>query len=255
MFNHHLTVAAAALAMITSPAIVAAPKQPAQEQPAQEQPAQNQPTTEAQADAARAPAPEAVDPKRCELHVWGGERFQAVTTTLLSGFGLVGGLIDAARNAENNRLNQSRLGSALDTQGQAAALASLDLPKTLGIANYAVVTHDEPMDPKVAGQKRRHAASSSPCYAELMVTRVLYQKAPLYGRSLRASFLYRQFGADTKPSFSFAGRGGNGLSVFPAKDEAQVDAANAEIVSVFKANFQEYANNLLKRRGRSNNRS
>jgi hypothetical protein len=107
------------------------------------------------------------------------------------------------------------------------------------------------MDPAVAGRNRgRHAASASPCYAELIVTRLFYQKAAIYGRSLRASFLFRDFTDDAAAAFTFAGRGGNGLSQFPPENEAAVETANAELVSVFKANFQEYARNLTRQRQR-----
>ena len=191
------------------------------------------------------------DPRRCELHVWGAERFQSFQMGLLGGMGLIGGLIDGAIHENANRLARARLGEALDTRGQAAALASLDLASVLEMPGYQIITHAEPMDPAVANRNQnRHADSPSRCYAELMVTRVLYQKTPLYGRALRASFLFRDFEADRNPHFTYAGRGGNGLRIFPAQEEAQIDAANEEIVSVFKANFQEYANNLNGRRQR-----
>jgi hypothetical protein len=189
------------------------------------------------------------DSRRCELHVWGGERFQAHSSGLLGGMGLLGGLIDGAMHARENRENVGRLGGALDTQGQVAALAAVDLPAALNLPNHVVVQHDEPMDPARANRNQgRHAASASPCYAELMVTRLLYQRTPIYGRTLRASFLYRDFGNAARPAFTFAGRGGNGLRLFPAREESQIEAANAELVDVYKANFSEYVRNLLSRR-------
>lgn len=185
----------------------------------------------------------------CELHVWGGERFQALTTSWLSGFGAIGGLVDAATQASTNEKNQAQLGEALSTSGQVKALSSADLPSVLRLAGYRVVAHDEPMDPKKAGRVRaRHASSTSPCYAELMVTRLFYQKAAIYGRSLRASFLFREFGHGAEPTFTFAGRGGNGLKLFPPQNAADAPAANDELISVFKANLDEYARNLNDRR-------
>lgn len=244
MTKMSLSKAGFLLVCLTSPAAVLA--QPA-EQPAPMTAVAPSP----QADSSGADPATTADPARCELHVWGAERFQSVTTGWLSGFGLVGGIVDSAAHQNRDRLNRSQLGEALNTGGQAAALASLDLPQTLGLPDYHVVTHEEPMDPEQAERHRgRHAASPSRCYAELMVTRVFYQKAAIYGRSLRTSFLFRHFSADQAPQFVYAGRGGNGLSVFPAREDAQVDAANEEIVRVFKANFQEYANNLNRRRAR-----
>lgn len=204
---------------------------------------------------APAVAPLPVDPNRCELHVWGSERFQSMTTGWLSGFGLVGGLIDSAVNADRDRLNRSQMGEALNTQGQTAALASLELGRLVDLPNHVVITHDTAIDPAVANRNRnRHAQSPSNCYAELIVTRLFYQKAALYGRSLRASFLFRDFGNRQEPHFTHAGRGGNGLSIFPAREEDQIDAANAEIVSVFRTNFEEYARNLARSRQRATRR-
>src|SRR5437868_14733205 len=43
--------------------------------------------------------------------------------------------------------------------------------------------------------------SAAPCYAELIVTDGFYQKAAMWGRSLRTSFILRQFSAnDAQPT-------------------------------------------------------
>lgn len=230
--------------------------QPVQVPAASEPAAPVQPEAQPAAAASAQPVGTAAAPAEsgCELHVFPSERFQAITTGWLSGFGLIGGLIDSAANSGRNRTNASQLGSALDSAGQARTLAAMDLTGLLNLPGYRIVSHEEPIAPSDARRRSRHAQSGSQCYAELIVTRVFYQRAAIYGRSLRVSFLFRDFGAATQPSWTYAGRGGNGLSVFPPSDEAQVEAANTELLNVFRLDFEEYARNLQnacgQRRGR-----
>ncbi|MEI9851584.1 MAG: hypothetical protein WDN24_12900 [Sphingomonas sp.] len=75
---------------------------------------------------------------------------------------------------------------------------------------------------------------------------VMYEKRAIYGRSLRTGFYYREYGSAKADPLTYAGRGGNGLKLFPAAKGEDVQAANEELVTVFKNNFAEYANNVRK---------
>ena len=75
---------------------------------------------------------------------------------------------------------------------------------------------------------------------------VFYQKAAIYGRSLRTLFMVREFGKDQKIDFEYKAWGGNGLKLFPPKEGDDALAALDELVGVFKKNFEEYANNEAK---------
>lgn len=179
----------------------------------------------------------------CELHVWPAERMNSVTTGLLGG-----GLLDAAIHANRDTTNKTMLASALDSPSQIDALLSLDLRGLLKLTpGTTIVTHSAPLERKTMNKiKTRRSDSRAACYNELVVADVFYQKAAIYGRSLRTLFMVRQFGADGKINFEYKAWGGNGLKLFPPKEGEDALAALDELVSVFKKNFEEYANNEQK---------
>ena len=185
-------------------------------------------------------AQEAAPANPCELHVWPAERMTSVTTGLLGG-----GLIDAMIHSGTDANNKASLASALDSPSQLDALQSLDLATLIKLApGTVVVRHDQPLERKSMNKvKTRRSDSQASCYSELIVADVFYQKAAIYGRSLRTLFMIRNFGNDQKIDFEYKAWGGNGLSLFPPKEGENVEAALGELVSVFKKNFEEYANN------------
>jgi hypothetical protein len=185
--------------------------------------------------------PAAAEPQ-CELHVWPAERFQAMTTGWLGG-----GLIDAAIHAEGDKARRSHLASALDSEGQLYSLQKLDLVSLLHLPPSKIVTHAEALDRKTVNKiKTRRSNSTAPCYSELIVTDVFYQKAAMWGRSLRTSFMFRQFPEGAGNPTIRKTTGGNGLKIFPAKEGEDTTAADAELVSVFQKNFTEAAANFAK---------
>lgn len=207
--------------------------------------AQTQVTAPAPAPAIVAAPEQPANP--CEIHVWPAERFSAVTTGWLSGFGIAGAVADSAGHASGDQGRKAALASALDSEGQANALGSLDLSSLLNIKQSRIVLHTQPLDRKTVNKiATRRAESASPCYSELIVADVFYQKAALYGRSLKTLFIFRNFGASTEKPSIYKGWGGNGLKLFPPKEGEDVQAANNELVSVFKADFEEFARNASK---------
>jgi hypothetical protein len=179
----------------------------------------------------------------CELHVWPAQRMASLTTGLLGG-----GLIDAALHSGKDASNKASMASALDSQSQLDALQSLNLVQELALpAGTTVIRHEEPLDRKTMNKiKTRRATSTSSCYSELIVADVMYQKAAIYGRSLKTLFMVRNFGNDATIDREYKAWGGNGLKLFPAKEGEDTTAALDELVSVFKKNFQEYATNERK---------
>lgn len=177
--------------------------------------------------------------------MWPAERFQAMTTGWLGG-----GLLDAAIHADGDKARRSHLASALDSEGQLAALQSLDLVTLLHLPPSKIVPHEEALDRKTVNKiMTRRSDSTAPCYAELIVTDVFYQKAAMWGRSLRTSFMLRQFNGDAASPSIKKTTGGNGLKIFPAKEGQDATAADAELVSVFQKNFTEAAANFAKQTG------
>ena len=182
----------------------------------------------------------------CELHVWPAERMTSITTGWLGG-----GLIEAAINSKKDANNKAQLASALDSPTQLDALQSLDLVSLLKLpAGTTIVRHETPVERHTMNKiKTRRAESTAACYSELIVADVFYQKAAIYGRSLRTLFLFREFGADQKIDYEFKAWGGNGLKLFPPKKDEDATPALEELSVVFKKNFEEYAAKVKKAPG------
>ena len=191
----------------------------------------------------------ATAPGGCELHIWPAERFNAVTTGWLSGLGAIGAVADASKHAGKDKNNRSQMASALDSVAQVDALTSLDLFDQLKIPPAAIIKHETPLERHTMNKiKTRRAESKSPCYSELIVADLFYQKAAIYGRSFRALFMLREFGAGATPVRVYKSWGGNGLKLFPPKAGEDEKAALDELVSVFKRDFEEFARNEVRAR-------
>lgn len=206
-----------------------------------------------EADAAAAPSPAATAPALipspadgCELHIWPAERMSSQTTGWLGG-----GLLGAAIYGKTDSTNQSLLASALDSPSQLQALTALDLRGLLKLTpGTAIVLHETPLERKTMNKvKTRRSDSTAQCYSELIVADVFYQKAAIYGRSLRTLFMFRDFGTDQTIDKQYKAWGGNGLSLFPPKEGEDAIAALDELVQTFKRNFDEYSNNARKSLG------
>jgi len=199
---------------------------------------------------AAAPAAVPAPAAQCELHVWPAQKFQATTTGWGMGFGMIGAALDSAGHAKGDKARRSEMASALDSDGQIRALQQMDLVKVLDLPPSRIVMHAEALDPKTVNKVlSRRAESSAPCYNELIVTSVAYQKAAMWGRSLRTSFMLREFGSNSAAPLIKKTVGGNGLKIFPVKDGEDTSAADAELVSVFQKNFVEAAANFARQKG------
>ncbi|PVX29395.1 hypothetical protein [Sphingomonas pokkalii] len=176
----------------------------------------------------------------CELHIWPAERMNSMTTGLLGG-----GLLDSALHGKKDARNKAQMASALDSPTQLDLLQSLDLKTLLSLpADIQVVRHEQPLERHSMNKvKTRRSDSKAACYSELIVADVFYQKAAIYGRSLKTLFMVRDFGSDDKIDFEYKAWGGNGLKLFPPKEGEDTVAALDELGTVFKKNFEEFAKN------------
>lgn len=184
----------------------------------------------------------------CELHVWPAERMVAHTSGWLSGLGVIGAIADSSAHAKGDSSRQSLLATALDSSAQLDALTSIDLRDQLKLTpGTTIVVHEAPLERhSMNSVKTKRSDSQAACYSELIVADVLYQKSPMYGRSLRTLFMVREFGKDGKIAFEYKAWGGNGLKLFPPKEGEDAVAALDELVTKFKNNFTEYAGNERK---------
>lgn len=183
-----------------------------------------------------APAP------ACELHIFPTLEGQAMTTSLLSGFGIVGAVADAASNKNRNISDADYLREALGPQMQIDALKSINVLEALGLPPSQIIYETPIADRKITTKATtRLGTSPAPCYVELVITQNFYTKKAIYGRSLNNRFIVKDFRTGKDKTLLVKGRGGNGLSHFPPKTTDETEAAETELREVFVKNFVEFA--------------
>lgn len=212
----------------------------------------------AQETAPAAPAPE------CELHVWPTENYLGVKMGLLSGFGIVGAVIDQAGHAKGVRTVKDLMRDYLGPEVQLAELEKLGYMTKLGLpaGKYRVIVEkptpfnedlkDNPTlkaEVKALNQRikdgKRLTDSTAPCYAELVTTHIFYHKAMMYGSNLFTGWMWRTFDG-AKLTGEGKGQVKNPLEEFPPKDETKVELAKAELRDAYAKDFNEW---VLKKSG------
>lgn len=177
----------------------------------------------------------------CELHIWPAERFMAHAAGFGIGFGLIGGIADAVGHQEGDKKRGGALAGALDGSRQLAAIEAADPAAALHLASYQVVTHNEVLDPKTISAKARHAASASPCYAELIVSGIVYVKGPMRAPVLTADFVYRKFGAKQKPVSSYHNSMHVDAKIEQGREPEGIAAADQQLADAFAEDFKRFA--------------
>ncbi|HEX4694175.1 hypothetical protein [Sphingomonas sp.] len=194
---------------------------------------------------AAAPQDSAAAEPACELHVFPTIEGKAMTTGLLSGFGIVGAIADAAKNKNRNASEAEYLREALGPRLQVQALKSIDMVGALKLPPSQVIWETPIADRNISTKATtRLSSSTAPCYAELLVTENFYTKRAIYGRSLNNRFIFKDFRTGKTKTNMIKGRGGNGLSQFPPKTTDETEAAEADLRSAFSKNFLEFAKGL-----------
>lgn len=190
-----------------------------------------------------APVTQAAPPPICELHVFPTLEGQALTTSLLSGFGVIGAVADAAANKDRNISEAEYLKEALGPRLQVEAMQSIDLLGAFKLPASQIIFETPIADRKITTKATtRLGTSTAPCYVELIVTQNFYTKKAIYGRSLNNRFILKDFRTGRTSTKLVKGRGGNGLSYFPPKTTDETEVAERELRDVFSKNLLEFAN-------------
>jgi hypothetical protein len=229
---------AASLLLLAAPAVAQESAAPAEAAPAPEAA-----PAVARDSAAPPAAPQAAPP--CELHVFPSENFMVQKTGWLAGFGVVGAVADAALNADAKLTIDELMRQYLDGQGQVDAIAGLDLADLLG-KPVRVIAEAPLSRPQVKALKATHgrlSSSSAACYSELVVGKIFYQKAAMWGAHITTKFHYRDFGSGVPRTLS--GKGKKSIDGFPPKNPAGVADAQAALRDAFARMFDEYARNTI----------
>lgn len=185
-------------------------------------------------------APAAPPDQGCELHVWPSSGYH---TTY---FGWVhGGTIDG--NLKGRQGYQPLSPDLLSAERQLAELRGLQIAALLGLGNYRVVLHDQPLTSReIRTGLERHATPSPPCYAELMTDDLVVQNHVLYGASLNGIYRFRQFSGDGAPTRSYGTYVLQKLENFPPKEGVDPKLGEAELVSAYTRSVAAFGAALQK---------
>lgn len=193
----------------------------------------------------------------CELHVWPTHNYLGFNSGLLSGFGIVGALADAAVHAGKVKTVKELMADYLGPDAQMEELNKIGIVETLKLRGYRVVieeptpfNEDLKNDPALKAKakamnarikaKQRLSDSKNPCYAELITTHIFYHKAMMYGSNLFTGWIYREFGNQPLATKVARGHVKNPLEHFPPKAEDKVEMAKIELRDAYAKDFREY---------------
>jgi hypothetical protein len=187
-------------------------------------------------DAAQ-PAPEPA----CELHIWPAAEIKGygggAISPMVYGGGLIGVLI-ASKTSERDDHSAPKA-KVLGADHQLDLLEAASLPWLLQGRKMTVVRHAEPLPRlEITAVKERHAPSPSPCYAELIVSQLYVDRAPMAGTEFRSLFVYRNFedAPQVKTSFSTW----TASSIEPVTS-GSIKTFEGELTSAFVYNVKNFA--------------
>lgn len=199
----------------------------------------------------------------CELHVWPTDSFAGVNTGLLSGFGIIGTVVDHATHKERVATVKDLMADYLPPAVQISELEKVGILSTLGLSDYRIIVHEPTpsveqvkSDPAIKAATdvmnsklksgQRLTDSAAPCYGELLLTNIFYHKAMMYGSNLFVTTTYRDFSGGNGTVRKSSGAVKNPLEHFPPKSPDMVEAAKTELLDAFSKNFVEWSQKKLK---------
>jgi hypothetical protein len=215
--------------------------------------------------AAPAVAKDSASVQGCELHVWPTQRYDGISMGLLGAFGAIGGAIDGAANAGKVKTIEGRMAEFLGPTDQIAELDRAGVRGALALDGYRLVSEapipskeDAKHDAAAKAQRdsmlaklksgERLSASTAPCYAELIGTRLLYLKTAFSGPSLESYWTFRTFPPAGKASRKLSGSGKTKIADFPPKTEADMPTAKVGLRAAYAADFAKFVEKKLARR-------
>lgn len=177
-------------------------------------------------------------PSGCELHVWPSSGLRSVYHGWFHG-----GIVDGAVKGRDGYPEVPA--DPLDTAQQLDMIRAAALQDVLTRPDYAVVVHDTPQSTVTIRQNpARLTASTSACYAELILEDVFFQQDVVNGGSLKTLIRFRDFGAADRFTKQFGTWTKTPLASFPPKEPAMNAAALAEIRGAFRSNLVQFAGAL-----------
>lgn len=169
----------------------------------------------------------------CELHVWPAQGLESATEGWIR------------NNTQNQTLRDTPgkslgLADAIPPRAQLEAIGSLDLNEAFHLNGAKVITHADPLPPSLAGAPVvRQSTATTPCYAELIIKRLVYARNALSGGALQSFFVFRQFAqGDVR---SFTSMADTPLMIFPWKIPEDADRGRAELAKALRSDLLIFA--------------
>ena len=176
----------------------------------------------------------------CELHVWPAAGLNSVYYGWLHG-------------GINNGATTGREGypqvptDPMTAASQVSLLEDAQPHILLGLPNYRLVTHAEPLTSRaIRTSTTRLGDSASTCYSELIVDDVFFQQDVFSGSYLKISFRFRDFGAASTPQRVFGTWVHTPLRLFPIPKGESPAAAIEEMKAAYKNDVAQFAQAFLK---------
>jgi hypothetical protein len=181
----------------------------------------------------------------CELHVWPAARVSAMTQGVGAGFGLVGGLIDAAAHADQNKRDTAFITGTLDAQAQARVLRELDLPAKLHLPPSQVIIHEQGIDVKRDDPKRL-SDSTAQCYSEFIVRGLFFFQNYVYKGQMRTFLEVRRFDGPTL-NVDFRDSKHEDLAVKLPKEGDDTGPATDALLTAFRGDVAFFADKFSRK--------
>jgi len=185
-------------------------------------------------------APATTSGSGCELHVWPAAGLNSVYLGWLHG-------------GINNGATTGREGypqvptDPMSTASQVSLLEETQPQILLGLPNYRLVIHSEPLSSRaIRTSTARLSDSTSACYGELIVDDVFFQQDVFSGSNLKISFRFRDFGAASTPQRVFGTWVHTPLRLFPVPKGESTAAAIEEMKAAYKNDVAQFAQAFLK---------
>jgi hypothetical protein len=189
------------------------------------------------------PVQKSANALQCELHAWPGPGLGSIFHGWWHG-GIVDGAIKGRQGYTPISVNP------IETSEQASLLAKTNLSELLKLSDYKQIVHDESLGSTVIrSASGRLSESISPCYAELIVEKVMFQEDMVNGRSFKILVRFRKFGASQTVERLFGTWAQSPVKLFPAENQEDAEAASNEIRTAYLSNisiFAGYLNNPVK---------
>jgi hypothetical protein len=112
----------------------------------------------------------------------------------------------------------------------------------LGVAAYRPVFHDTPLDSRtLKTSQTRYADTAAPCYADLVLSDVVFSREYARGQNLKSFFRFRDFSNHSAPVRRFATWVQNKLATPREGKHADLAVSDAELPLALIANAKTFA--------------